>query len=116
MQKVLKEKIELQDHIGQLNGQINKYKQKIRELSDNNSTLMNSMSEEKEDDSRAITNYFSTDVYQHKYYDLLKVNQSINQRYLDYQLQFSSVRNIVGVSMINLVDTLPESYTNKLYP
>ena len=61
----MNEKEELQKHIAMLNDQIGKYKQKIRELSDNNSSLMMNI-EEKDEDTMKID--FNTDIYQHKYY------------------------------------------------
>ena len=60
------EKSEQQKHITLLNDQITKYKQKIRELSDNNSSLIKSM--EEPDDENVIQNFFSVDIFQHKYY------------------------------------------------
>lgn len=65
IQKRVNEKEELQKHIAMLNDQIGKYKQKIRELSDNNSSLMMNI-EEKDEDTMKID--FNTDIYQHKYY------------------------------------------------
>ena len=49
----------------------------------------------------------SVDQYQHKYYNSLKVQQSINEKLLTKQLEFSKVRNDVGVYMLNLSESFP---------
>ena len=66
VQKGVNERGEQQKHIAHLGEQIAKYKQKIRELSDNNSSLLMNLEDREEDN--IIRNYFSGDVFQHKYY------------------------------------------------
>ncbi len=60
--------------------------------------------------------YINTDIYQHKYFDTLKTVQQLTEKYLELQLQSSSIKNIVGVQMLNLIDIIPESYTQQFYP
>ncbi len=60
--------------------------------------------------------YINTDIYQHKYFDTLKTVQQLTEKYLELQQQSSSIKNIVGVQMLNLIDTIPESYTQQFYP
>ena len=42
------------------------------------------------------------DVYQNKYYKTMKVIQNTNAKFLKNQIQFSQMRNQVGVYMLNL--------------
>ena len=44
----------------------------------------------------------SFDQYQNKYYNTLKVVQTIRENLLKNQIQFSDIRNQVGVYMLNL--------------
>lgn len=67
-------------HIQLLTDQNNKYKQKIRELTDNNSSLIQSM--DNQEDESVIKNYFATDVFQHKYYELSRLHQVTDARFL----------------------------------
>ena len=105
VQKEANEKAEQQKHIMHLGEQIAKYKQKIRELSDNNSSLMMNL-EDKEDDN-IIRNYFSGDVFQHKYYELSKLHQASQEQFLQFRLSMSSVRHYAGISLANIQETLP---------
>ena len=42
------------------------------------------------------------DQYQNKYYNSLKVNQTVRESLLHNQIKFSDIRNQVGVYMLNL--------------
>lgn len=114
IQKHLLDKAEQQKHLNMLNDQIGKYKQRIRELTESNSMITQSM-DGKEEES-LIQNYFNTDVYQHKYYELSKLHQHTLHGYIDYQLHMGSVRHYAGHFLANLVDTLPEQFCQQLYP
>lgn len=56
------------------------------------------------------------DQYQSKYFNILKVNNDIRKNELKHLIQFSQIRNQVGVYILNLAEALPESFTSKLYP
>lgn len=56
------------------------------------------------------------DQYQNKYYNALKIQQATNEKLLQKQLEFSKIRNDVGVYMLNINEALPEELTNKFYP
>lgn len=56
------------------------------------------------------------DFYQNKYYESMKIFQHTQNKFLKNQIQFSEMRNQVGVYMLNLHEALPESFTGKLYP
>ena len=71
---------------------------------------------EKEEEEIIPKSYLGFDQYQNKYYNSLKINQTVRESLLRNQIQFSDVRNQVGVYMLNLNETLPESFTSKLYP
>jgi myosin heavy subunit len=114
VQKGVAEKAEQQKHIALLGEQINKYKQKIRELSDNNSSLLMNM--EDRDDDTVIQNYFNVDIYQHKYYELAKLHQATQEQTLEMKLTMGSVRQYAGIFLANLQDTLPPSFSEQLHP
>jgi dsDNA-binding SOS-regulon protein len=63
-----------------------------------------------------LKTYINTDVYQHKYFETLKTVQLLSEKYLETQLQSFSIKNVVGVQMLNLMNTIPESYTQQFYP
>lgn len=42
--------------------------------------------------------------------------QALRENYLETHLQFSTIKNTVGVQMLNLIETVPESYTHQFYP
>jgi hypothetical protein len=52
---------------------MNKYKQKIRELTDNNSSLIQTM--DNQDEESVYKNIFNPDIYQHKYFELSRLHQ-----------------------------------------
>jgi hypothetical protein len=56
------------------------------------------------------------DFYQNKYYESMKIVQHTQNKFLKNQIQFSEMRNQVGVYMLNLHEALPESFTGRLYP
>ena len=97
---MVNEKAEQQKHISLLNDQISKYKQKIRELSDNNSSLLMNI-EDREDDN-VIQNYFNVDVFQHKYYELAKLHQASQEQALKFQLNMASIRHSSGIFLSNI--------------
>lgn len=74
------------------------------------------MNLEDKDDDNIIRNYFSGDVFQHKYYELSKIHQSTQEQLLKYRLNMSSMRSYAGISLANIYETLPESYANKIHP
>lgn len=47
------------------------------------------------------------DIYQGKYYNAMKVVQNANNKFLKNQIEFSEMRNQVGVYMLNLNEALP---------
>lgn len=105
-------------HIQELNRQIEKYKKKIMDLAQNSESQASNLSnilDEKEEEVMPKS-YLGFDQYQTKYYNALKVNQSIRESLLHNQIQFSGIRNQVGVYMLNLNEALPESFTSKFYP
>jgi hypothetical protein len=63
--------------------------------------ISSQISEEKEDISVSKL-FFGGDQYQNKYYNILKVNNEIRKSELRYLIQFSEIRNQVGVYMLNL--------------
>jgi hypothetical protein len=71
--------------------------------------------DEREEES-VIKTYFNTDVYQHKYYELTRLHQLTEHRFLHYQIQMGSVRQYAGFFVANLIDTLPETFTSRLHP
>jgi hypothetical protein len=93
----------------------NKYKKRVQELNENNTSLLQSMDDRGEEES-VIKTYFNTDVYQHKYYELSRLHHLTDHRLLHYQLQMSGVRHYAGTFVANLVDTLPEAFTARLHP
>ena len=100
IQKMLGDKAEQQKHISLLNDQIAKYKQKIRELSDNNSSLMMSMQEP--EDENVIQNFFNVDIFQHKYYELAKIHQVSQEQNIQFQLKMASVKHSAGILLANI--------------
>lgn len=71
--------------------------------------------EDREDDN-VIRNYFNVDVYQHKFYELSKLHQTVQESFLQFQLTQASVRHYSGIFLANLYETLPEKFTLSLYP
>lgn len=65
------------------------------------------MNLEDRDEDNVIRNYFSVDVFQHKYYELSKLHQSTQEQYLQFQLMMGTVRHYSGVFLANLYETLP---------
>ena len=47
------------------------------------------------------------DLYQNKYFSAMKIVQNTNSKFLKNQIQFSEMRNQVGVYMLNLHEALP---------
>jgi hypothetical protein len=86
----------------------------MQELSDNNSTLLQSIDQPEEES--VLKTCFNTDVYQHNYYELSRLHQLTEARFLNYQLQMATVRQYAGTYLANLFDTLPESFTARLHP
>jgi hypothetical protein len=62
--------------------------------------------DDKEDDN-VIRNYFSGDVFQHKYYELSKLHQSSQEQFLQFRLNMSAVRQYAGISLANIHETIP---------
>lgn len=67
-------------------------------------------------DETTISKPIFGDQYQNKYYNILKVNNEVRKSELRHLIQFSEIRNQVGVYILNLNEALPESFTSKLYP
>ena len=103
IQKLIEERGEKDKHIQLLGDQINKYKKKIRELSDEKS-ILNSIGDT---DDNAIQNYFNVDIFQHKYYELSKLHQAAQEQYRNFQLTSATSRHYSGILLANLYDTLP---------
>ena len=40
----------------------------------------------------------------------------LSEKYLEFELRSCQIKNIVGVEMLNIVETIPESYTKQFYP
>ena len=114
VQRGVEEREEQARHVGLLGGQIQKYKQKIRELSDNNSSLLMNLEDREEDN--VIHNYFNVDVFQHKFYELSKLHQGTQEQFLQFQLSMAAVRHHSGILLANLYETLPPAFTARLYP
>lgn len=60
--------------------------------------------------------YFNTDLFQHKYYELSRLHQLTDARFLKHQLHTTALRTYAGTCLANLVDTLPEAFTSRLHP
>lgn len=63
-----------------------------------------------------IKTYFNTDLFQHKYYELNRLHQLTDARFLRYQLSTAALRHYAGTFLANLFDTLPEAFTARLHP